>query len=266
MALINVGIHFLHQFSLHLSGVTPPRFQPSLPSWFKAENNTNHSWWSGCECSQSKLPPQWLGLWKSPLHGADASSSSWGEFSRGSSRPRVISAEETCRHLHCVSGLLSAQNDERMLNVLGCKRTWKEILKDTIIDLTMVDYCHWKSRCLKWHDLGSKPKLEAALGPQQFVAFFVLLSVDIHRTWVDKHFLEGRQESIILIVAPPFCSNEKNAQFLPECILQPSMVGRIHNHWVLIMCQTIMSQSLASHVRGLALPPLLCYSMQIGKG
>lgn len=36
----------------------------------------------------------WPGLWKSPLHGADASSSSQGKFSKGSQRPRVISAEE----------------------------------------------------------------------------------------------------------------------------------------------------------------------------
>lgn len=108
--------------------------------------------------------------------------------------------------------------------------------------------------------IGFEPKSGAALKLPQVVALFVLLSVDISRTRVGKHFLEGGWERIILIVTPP-CLSDKTFQFLLECILQPSMGGCIHNHQVLIMCQTIMSQSLASHVRKLALPPLRCVTV-----
>lgn len=36
---------------------------------------------------------------------------------------------EKCHHLHCLSGLVSAQKHERMLIVLGSKWTWTAILR-----------------------------------------------------------------------------------------------------------------------------------------
>lgn len=104
-------------------------------------------------------------------------------------------------------------------------------------------------------------------------SFFVSLSVDIGETRVGKHFLEGGGggwECVILIVTPPplfFFSlkRQKRPIFCRSVFFSQAWEGCIHSHWVLIMCQTIMSQSLASHVRKLALPPLPCYSMQMEK-
>lgn len=122
----------------------------------------------------------------------------------------------------------------------------------------IADYCHWK--CLNPHDWAPESESRAAPRPQQVFALFVLLCVDIRRT----HFPRRRVGNTLSWKWPLLfiLLTWQNVQFFLECILHSSMWGAIHSHQVLIMCQTIMSQCLASHVRELTpTPPPCCVTV-----
>lgn len=194
-----------------------------------------------------------------------------GEFSGGSQRPRVISAEEqegravvtsTVYLLWCLFN-----------NTKGCLRFWiASGPGEQYWKRPLPGWWRWiivTERTAVYNDMIG-PRAQERVTPEGTAgccSFFVSLSVDIGETRVGKHFLEGGGwECVILIVTPPYFSrsnDKKRPIFCQSVFFSQAWEGCIHSHWVLIMCQTIMSQSLASHVRKLALPPLPCYSMQM---
>lgn len=141
-------------------------------------------------------------------------------------------------------------------NTKGCLWFWiasgsgEQYWENSITSMMAMDYCHWKCCCLKWHDWALSPRAGQPRGFRQVVALFVLLSVDISWTWVGKHFLRGRVGTLYFDsdpFPPSFSSNNKNVQFLPECILQPSMgwlrsqpqsVNNVPNNYVTVMSPT----------------------------
>lgn len=108
--------------------------------------------------------------------------------------------------------------------------------------------------------LGHEPKEQANF---QAKAGWCFLCCDRGLRWAGTPFpRESGWECIILIITHPPPFHERQDLHIPLVfILQPTMGGFIHSHRGLIMCQTIMSQSLASHVRKLApLPAVLQYA------
>lgn len=192
-----------------------------------------------------------------------------GEFSRGSSRPRVISAEEqegrnVITFTVCLVWCLPRNTKECLLFWVASghgEKYWKTPLQN---------WSWWiivNESPAVWNDTiwAPSPRLGQPWGHNRLL-LFLFCSVLTSARHAGQAFPWGRAGMHYFDSNPSLLLKWQNVQFLLECILQPSMVGHIHSHRVLIMCQTIMSQSLASHVRKLALPPLLCYSMQIGKG
>lgn len=155
-------------------------------------------------------------------------------------------------------------------NMKGCLLFWvasghgQQYWKNIITSLITVDYCQWK--CLKWCDFGPWAQEWGSPGAMTGCCSFCFAQCWHQWDTGGQVFPTGRVGMHYFDSDPSLLLKWQNVQFLLECILQPSMAGSIHSHPVLIMCQTIMSQSLASHVRKLAPPPLLCYSMQIEKG
>lgn len=142
------------------------------------------------------------------------------------------------------------------------KKTQKNKTKLTVTSLTTVDYCQWKYFLLRQRD-------RISLGATAHCCSFCFAQSwhqwdtggqAIPQRRVRMHYFDSDHPTTTVLL------KWQNVQFLLECILQPRMVGHIHSHWVLIMCETIMSQSVASHVGKLLPHPPLRYSMQIGKG
>lgn len=105
--------------------------------------------------------------------------------------------------------------------------------------------------------LGPEPWSGATPRLRQVVTLFVPLSVDISRTRVGKHFLEGGWERIILIVTPPFRSNDKTSDFSAAVYSsakhgrphsQPPSVNNVPNNYVTVFglpCEKVSPPSPA---------------------
>lgn len=107
-----------------------------------------------------------------------------GEFSRDYQRPRVISAKEHKRTMSPPPLFVWCLFKNSNAYGLG----WREVLKNTRSSMSL------NAPLSKTTWLGFEPERGTSLRLPQVVALFVLLSVDISRTRVGKHFLEGGWE------------------------------------------------------------------------
>lgn len=154
--------------------------------------------------------------------------------------------------------LVSAQ--KQMLIILGSKWTWRAILKKNTINQSNDGGLLSVSQFAVWSDeiLGPEPMSEPATGLGWGVALFVLLSVDLSRTWAGKHFIKGScsWECIILIMTPPFCSNDTTSSFCWNVFFsqtwqlhsQPPGVNNMPNNYVTVFglpCKKVSARSPA---------------------
>lgn len=138
--------------------------------------------------------------------------------------------------------------------------------KTPLTSLMMMGYCQWTFCCLKWWDFGPWAHEWASRRALRGRCSFCFVQCWHQQDMGGQAFHKGQLGMHHFNSDSSLLLKWHNIQFLLKCILQPNMAGHIHSHPVLIICQTIMSQSLVFHVRKLALPPLQCYSMQMGKG